>query len=304
MTQIDVPNTVSLVEEATGAHALAGSAGHPSNQATGQTTSEAHPTANLWACVQAPVNRVEAACALLGLDERALRQLGAAEMLTTPITGSLLDNGHRILDQPGFPHSNLDLAAEVAAGLRVLNAAGTALEAIPSWAYDDERLRHARGAHARTQALAAHSAFHEPSVIDAASRRTSSTFSDAALSLQTLLPLVDARTMRQHELAVAILGHAAAAGIRPALEIRDGIAVCGRIAYRHSGCRGAEGPSGLRVGSLLIDVPDYRGEPRSVAVDRLRSRAGKRTAILVESAMELGEYEAVIRAELLGPALP
>ncbi len=304
MTQIDLPNTMSVVEAANADHSVTQPTGHVNGRTAGQGTSEAHPTANLWACVQAPVNRVDAAHALLGLDQRALRQLGAAEMLTTPITGSLLDNGHRILDQPGFPHSQLELAAEVAAGLRVLNAAGSALEAIPTWAYDDERLRHARGAHARTQALAAHSAFHEQSVVDAASRRTSSTFSETALSLRTLLPLVDSRTSLQHELVLVVLGHAAAAGIRPALEIRDGIAVCGRIAYRHSGNRGSEGPSGLRVGSLLIDVPDYRGEPRSVALERLRSRAGKRTAILVESATELTEFEAVIRAELLGPALP
>lgn len=296
MTQIDSPNVLTV----------AGTAARPQGNAqpSGHATSDAHPTANLWACLRAPVNRVDAAHALLGLDEPALRQLGAAEMLTTPLTGSLLDNGHRILDQPGFPHSHLELAAEVAAGLRVLNAAGSALEAIPSWAYDDERLRHARGAHARTQALAAHSAFHEDSVVDAASRRTSSTFTETALTLQTLLPLVDGRTRDQHVLAITVLGYAAASGIRPVLEIRDGIAVCGQVAYRHCGNRGSEGPSGLRVGSLLIDVPDYRGEPRSVALERLRARAGRRTAILVESAGELREHEAIIRAELTGPALP
>lgn len=269
----------------------------------GRATNEAHPTANLWGCVQSPVNRVEAAHALLGLELTALRQLGAAEMLTTPITGSLLDNGHRILEQPGFPHSHLELAAEVAAGLRVLNAAGAALEVIPTWAYDDERLRHARGAHARTLALAAHSAFHEPSVVDAAASRTSTTFSDAALTLDTLLPLVDGRTLDQHRLLVAVLGTAASAGLRPVLEIRDGIAVCGRVAYRHSGNRSSDGPSGIRVGSLLIDVPDYRGEPRSVALERLRARAGKRTAILVETVTELAEHASSIRAELASPAL-
>lgn len=276
-------------------------AGTPYNQ--GRATNEAHPTANLWGCVQAPVNRVEAAHALLGLEQAALRQLGAAEMLTTPITGSLLDNGHRILEQPGFPHSHLELAAEVAAGLRVLNAAGAALEVIPTWAYDDERLRHARGAHARTLALAAHSAFHEPSVVDAAASRTSPTFSDTALTLDTLLPLVDGRTRDQHQLLVAVLGTAASAGVRPTLGIRDGIAVCGQIAYRHSGNRSSDGPSGIRVGSLLIDVPDYRGEPRSVALERLRARAGKRTAILVESAAEIAEHTSSIRAELASPAL-
>lgn len=272
------------------------------DSATRSDTLSSHPTANIWACLRSPINRVDAARALLGLDAGALRQLGAAEMLTTPIAGNLLDNGPRILEQPGFPHAHLDLAAEVAAGLNTLNSVGTALEAIPTWAYDDENLRHARSAYARSTALAGHSAFHEEAVRSGAEARPCKLFADAALSLRTLIPLVDARTERQHQIFLSMLAIASEAGIHPDVDIVDNTAICGRIAYRHPVNRGADEPSGIRVGTLLFDVPDYRGEPSAIALDRLTNRSKGLTPILLDQSDDVALYEEVIRTQLVTSA--
>ncbi len=259
---------------------------------------QSHATSNLWACIRRPINRIDAAHALLGLSVNALRQLGAAEMFTTPIAGNMLDNGPRILEQPGFPHQHLDLASEVAAGLKTLNAVGDALEAIPTWAYDDETLRQARGAYARSTALAAHSAFHEPAVQARVTERPSKMFADSALGLSTVLSLVDRRTKRQHEVLLTMLSIASESGLRPDLHIDDGVAHCGRIAFRHSRTRGADEASGIRVGTILFDVADYEGEPNAVALERLAERAKGLTPVLLGDASELVQYESAIRTEL------
>ncbi len=103
------------------------------------------------------------------------------------------------------------------------------------------------------------------------------------LSQWTLTHLGDRRTSQQHKIILAVLATLRREGIevRP-FEARDGLLVAGPLEYRHPGARGLPGAHGIRIGDVLLDVPDVPGDHPG-AVRRLGQRSGSLSPHIVDS---------------------
>lgn len=111
--------------------------------------------------------------------------------------------------------------------------------------------------------------------------------SNRPLSQFALTHLSDRRTSLQHKIFLAVLATLRSEGIdvlpvRP----REGVLTAGPVEFRHPGARGGAGAHGIRVGHLLIDVPDIAGD-REGANRRLGQRSGMLTPHIVESVADV-----------------
>ncbi len=103
------------------------------------------------------------------------------------------------------------------------------------------------------------------------------------LSQSAINHLSDRRTALQHKVLLAVLATLLREGvsIRPLRPVQ-GMLVGGPVQYRHPGSRGLAGAHGIRVGNILIDVPDVSGDPTG-SIRRLGGRSGRLTPYSVES---------------------
>jgi hypothetical protein len=116
------------------------------------------------------------------------------------------------------------------------------------------------------------------------------------LSQWTITHLGDRRTSQQHKIILAVLATLRREGIevRP-FSARDGLLVAGPMEYRHPGARGLPGAHGIRVGDLLLDVPDVPGD-RLGAVRRLGQRSGSLAPHIVDSVQDVAAIADLILA--------
>ncbi len=103
------------------------------------------------------------------------------------------------------------------------------------------------------------------------------------LSTWAINHLADRRTSLQHKVLLAVLAILRREGVvvRPLRPVH-GILVGGPVEYRHPGSRGRAGAHGIRVGQLLVDVPDISGDPAG-SIRRLGTRSGSLTPFVVET---------------------
>lgn len=103
------------------------------------------------------------------------------------------------------------------------------------------------------------------------------------LSSWAINHLGDRRTSQQHKVLLAVLATLRREGIevRP-LRPENGLLVGGPVTYRHPGSRGIAGAHGIRIGGVLIDVPDVSGDPTG-SIRRLGGRSGHLTSYVVET---------------------
>jgi len=103
------------------------------------------------------------------------------------------------------------------------------------------------------------------------------------LSSWAITHLGDRRTSHQHKVLLAVLATLRREGVnvRPFAPV-NGILQAGPVEYRHPGSRGMPGAHGIRIGSLLLDVPDISGDPTG-SIRRLGQRSGTLTPFVVES---------------------
>ncbi len=240
------------------------------------------PTANLWACLDPRTDRLHAAHAFTGVDSAALLQLAAADALTVPPVRQRVEEG---------PYDGQFLS--------MIAAAEPMLMAMPTWAYDDELLRDARLQIGRAKArLAEHSYQNAP---DASPRMRVNP------SLASVLTLIDKRTRQQHATLLAVIAIAVEAGackgsIPHLMASADGELSCpsiGQLSFVHPGTRGSDARFvGIRVGRIVIDVPDYQHQQRGDAWESLRGRSGASRSIVVFDPAEVTNFRDEIVAEL------
>lgn len=103
------------------------------------------------------------------------------------------------------------------------------------------------------------------------------------LSSWAINHLGDRRTSQQHKVLLAVLATLRREGIevRP-LRPEHGMLIGGPVVYRHPGSRGMAGAHGIRIGDILIDVPDVSGDPTG-SIRRLGERSGRLTGFVVET---------------------
>lgn len=254
----------------------------------------ASPTANLLGCLVNPDShsqRNRAVEVLLGLDQAAARFLEASELLSHPQIGGWIDSLDDLLAQPNFPDGQTNLAWEMVAKLRGLAGSARSFDTYPASLYDDEQLRLARGNASQVQRLLATAALGSFSI---AQQDRPVVAPPVGLALKTITAMVDQRTEMQHSLILAVLGIAHQRGHSTELQISNGLLRGEVIAYRHPGTRGTKDPSGIRVGNLLLDVPDYPGQRCDQSLERLRRRSGRLRPIIVAQPSDVGQLTAVI----------
>ena len=103
------------------------------------------------------------------------------------------------------------------------------------------------------------------------------------LSPWALTHLGDRRTALQHKIVLAVLATLMREGIpiKP-IVARNGVLTAGPVEYRNPGARGLPGAHGIRVGGLLLDVPDFSADQEG-SLRRLGQRSGTLTPLLVVS---------------------
>ncbi len=103
------------------------------------------------------------------------------------------------------------------------------------------------------------------------------------LSGWALTHLGDRRTSQQHKVLLAVLACLRREGVdvRP-FEPVNGVLHAGPVEYRHPGSRGLAGAHGIRIGDVLIDVPDVSGDPAG-AIRRLGQRSGTLRPFIAET---------------------
>jgi hypothetical protein len=103
------------------------------------------------------------------------------------------------------------------------------------------------------------------------------------LSPWTLTHLGDRRTASQHKMILAVLATLRREGIdvRPFVA-SQGLLTAGPMEFRHPGARGLPGAHGIRVGDMLLDVPDLADDHRG-ALRRLGQRSGSLSPHVVET---------------------
>jgi hypothetical protein len=118
------------------------------------------------------------------------------------------------------------------------------------------------------------------------------------LSQWTLTHLGDRRTSQQHKMILAVLATLRREGIkvRPVAADR-GLLVAGPMEYRHPGARGLPGAHGIRIGNILLDVPDVPGDHNG-SVRRLGQRSGSLSPHIVDSVEDV----AALADRILGAA--
>ena len=112
---------------------------------------------------------------------------------------------------------------------------------------------------------------------------------DRPLSQFAITHLSDRRTSLQHKILLAVLATLRRGGI-DVLPVRpsDGVLSAGPVEFRHPGARGGAGAHGIRIGHVLIDVPDVASD-RDGSIRRQGQRSGMLTPYVVESVAEVTE---------------
>lgn len=121
------------------------------------------------------------------------------------------------------------------------------------------------------------------------------------LSSWAINHLGDRRTSQQHKVLLAVLATLRREGVevRP-LRPDNGVLVGGPVTYRHPGSRGIPGAHGIRVGDLLIDVPDVSGDPTG-SIRRLGARSGRLTPFVVETVEHVSSLgDRIVEAAVAG----
>ena len=111
--------------------------------------------------------------------------------------------------------------------------------------------------------------------------------SNRPLSTWAITHLGDRRTSLQHKVLLAVLATLRREGVdvRP-FRPHDGVLTAGPVEFRHPGVRGGVGAHGIRVGDVLLDVPDVPGD-REAAARRQGQRSGMLTPYVVDSVAEV-----------------
>ena len=199
------------------------------------------------------------------------------------------------------PYRNFDMAENrlFKYSLKHLVDSGRYMTEYARGSFDDERNSRARDRARHAKSFLELRPFddvkplHDPATIRKVKRSKNSSLyqpvleflprSVRPLSSWTLTHLGDRRTSLQHKMILAILATLRREGIevRP-FEARQGVLAAGPMEYRHPGARGLPGAHGIRVGSILLDVPDI-ADDHSGAIRRLGQRSGSLTPHIVQS---------------------
>ncbi len=276
----------------------------------------ASAAAALWNQRADDVGPLEFAQALLGLDHDSVRSIAADDLLGWPETSAFLEAAPVLLDrlvvlvdiEEDAPEHHL-----VCWCLRRIVEAGSDLNRFPAAQFDDEVLRARREAARLASVLLDHPAIGAlPRADDhvRAERRVAQgtlrvpyapalEFCQAerrGLRLEAIVSLLDMRTALQLEVLVAVLRSLWVAGHRSHVTLDELTVRIGSVNYRHPGTRGNDERQGISVGSTLIDVPDWPGQPSTDAWRRLRDRSGVQRALMVESAAAIDAHgEEILR---------
>ncbi len=199
------------------------------------------------------------------------------------------------------PYRDFDLPENqvLAYALKRLVDAGRHVNLLDRESFDDERVTEARARARQALSYFEHRSLvgvkprNDPSTLrklerstDLATYRSVLDFLPRAtrpLSQRAINHLSDRRTALQHKVLLAVLATLIREGVnvRP-LQPVNGVLVGGPVEYRHPGSRGLPGAHGIRVGEILIDVPDVHGDPTG-SIRRLGGRSGRLTPFVVES---------------------
>ncbi len=126
--------------------------------------------------------------------------------------------------------------------------------------------------------------------------------SNRPLSSWAITHLGDRRTSLQHKILLAVLATLRREGIEVrSFRPHDGVLTAGPVEFRHPGVRGGPGAHGIRVGDILLDVPDVPGN-REASIRRQGQRSGMLTPYVVESLADVAALKdkLVAAAEQIG----
>ncbi|NNF55532.1 MAG: hypothetical protein HKN03_13950 [Acidimicrobiales bacterium] len=199
------------------------------------------------------------------------------------------------------PYRDFDLPENrvLAYALKRLVDAGRHVNLLDRESFDDERVTEARARARQALSYLEHRSLigvkpkNDPGTIRKLERSTDLTTYQTVLdflpratrplSQRAINHLSDRRTALQHKVLLAVLATLMREGVnvRP-LQPLNGVLVGGPVEYRHPGSRGLAGAHGIRIGEILIDVPDVHGDPTG-SIRRLGSRSGRLTPFIVES---------------------
>ncbi len=199
------------------------------------------------------------------------------------------------------PYRDFDLPENqvLAYALKRLVDAGRHVNLLDRESFDDERVTEARARARQARSYFEHRSLvgvkpkNDPGTLRKLERSTDlSTYRSVLdflpratrpLSQRAINHLSDRRTALQHKVLLAVLATLMREGVnvRP-LQPVNGVLVGGPVEYRHPGSRGLPGAHGIRVGEILIDVPDVHGDPTG-SIRRLGDRSGRLTPFVVES---------------------
>ena len=201
----------------------------------------------------------------------------------------------------------LDVAENRLLAATLQRWASAGLDLVPASRFDDEELRQCRAAARTARELLSHPVLARVNcdrqdrraltkVRHGARRSRYRAVTEAAARStdhldQTMLDrILDRRTQVLHEVLVAVLDLAASHGWSRELHVRGADLVAGPVVFRHPGERGGRRPGGLRVGTLLLDVPAVLERPElgRPSDDRL----------VVTGSADVDRYQGVITARL------
>lgn len=284
-------------------------------------TPAAAATAALWSQRDVAADDLETAAALLGLTLHDVAVLAAEDLLAWPETVDLVAAAPELLDRlaaltfsgAAAPSGETETPEHhlLCWCLRQIVAAGESLDRYSSTQFDDRSRRARRETAATATDLIQHEAIGATPLVEdhvRAERRvangslrapyaTALAFCEAhrhGLRVEALASLVDRRTALQHHVLVAMLRVLWPVGVRGKVSVVDGAVHVGPVSYRHPSCRGASGRQGIRVGTLLIDVPDWPGQSTVEGWSRLRERAAIRDPLLIADPDAVSGHEAQI----------
>lgn len=99
------------------------------------------------------------------------------------------------------------------------------------------------------------------------------TMADEPVSADHLVPFCSDRTSAQHDVLVAVVRQLESHGFKlPAFHVDRGVLRSGPVSYRHAGLRDTDEVGGIRVGSVVFDVPLETSTDRDAAEAELARR--------------------------------
>jgi hypothetical protein len=196
------------------------------------------------------------------------------------------------------PYRNYDVAENrvLRAGLSQLVAAARDLALLAASAFSSPRREEAerRGrlarSHATHRSLADVSTAGGPKALAVARRSKKRSLYEPAIAFAeastkllepTIASLCDRRTRYQHDVLLTVVEAIETHGFPVTFCPENGELIATSLRYRHPGARGSDGAHGIRVGRMLIDVPDIPGMDNALAQRQLSRRAGPLETLLV-----------------------